>query len=361
MKILQLTYDLSTGGAERFVVDLCNSLEPNHVVVLVSIVNNNEPNREFYLPELSPSVRYINLQCKKGVGFQALHRICRIISVEKPDVVHAHCHLTQILLPSLIYPRIKFVHTLHSLAQRCLQWRWMKNIYKWFYQHKIKGVTISPICHESFVTLYHANCDECIYNGRTAISTTSKLQEVEFEVSKIKVHSDDIIFIHIARFHAVKNQLLLLKTFSRLINEGKHVQLIVIGGGFPNDMKEKYNQIPGIAFLGEKTNVGDYLSNAAYFVLSSLMEGLPITLLEAMSLGVIPVSTPAGGVSDVIIDGKNGFLSPSFSDDDFYNTIIRALDNKECITKDKVLLSYSENYSMKKCSGNYETLYEKLI
>ena len=79
------------------------------------------------------------------------------------------------------------------------------------------------------------------------------------------------------------------------------------------------NKPPNVYFLGKVTNVSDYLLCADAFVLTSIFEGLPISLLEALSAGVIPVCTPVGGIINIVT--KNiGFLSEDVSKDAYSQT-----------------------------------------
>ncbi|GAB1452030.1 hypothetical protein MASR2M47_20860 [Draconibacterium sp.] len=66
MKILQIIYSLSSGGAERFVVDLSNELaEMTNDVVLCTLRDDSQGNNGFYKSEISSKVNYINLKLKK--------------------------------------------------------------------------------------------------------------------------------------------------------------------------------------------------------------------------------------------------------------------------------------------------------
>lgn len=89
------------------------------------------------------------------------------------------------------------------------------------------------------------------------------------------------------------------------------------------------------------------------------MEGLPISLLEAMSMGVMPVSTPAGGVCDVIRNGENGYISSSHSSEDFYKTIKDAIANVAGVTSKYIITEYQEKYSMVACAKAYLEEFEK--
>ena len=364
MKILQLTYTLSSGGGERFVVDLSNELSKHDEIVLVQIVSNENEDMAHYLGDVAKSVKYINLNCKSGLSNEVFYRVYKTIKAEKPDLVHIHCGLFAAILAVLFYKKTKYVHTLHSLAHRCLyeDSKYLKPIYRFLYKKTVKPITISNACNQSFVDLYGINTSVRINNGRSPIMTTNAKEIVKREIDSYKEHEDDKTFIHVARYHSVKNQILLFNTFERLQNEGEHVLLIVIGNGYSESpLKEYCNRKNGILLLGEKKNVGDYLAASDYFIMSSLMEGLPISLLEAMSLGVIPISTPAGGVCDVIRNGENGYISYNHEPEVFYNTVKQAIENKEEVTSAVIKEEFAQSYSMKTCAQNYYAQYKTLL
>ena len=109
--------------------------------------------------------------------------------------------------------------------------------------------------------------------------------------------------------------------------------------------------------IGPRTNIGDYMSFADFFVISSDKEGLPLALLEAMSMGVIPVCTPAGGIKDVIRNGENGYIGKEVSDDAFYATIKQSLSERGKIAANSIIQEYKEKYSMEVCSRKYMEVY----
>jgi glycosyltransferase involved in cell wall biosynthesis len=92
MKILQITFSLAPGGAERFVVDLSNELSKNNDVTLLTLKDDkvDVENRNFYKFDLSPRVKYMNLGL--GDGFHPLYliQIYKVIKDFNPDVVHFH-------------------------------------------------------------------------------------------------------------------------------------------------------------------------------------------------------------------------------------------------------------------------------
>ena len=142
---------------------------------------------------------------------------------------------------------------------------------------------------------------------------------------------------------------------NNLYKEDKDCILFVIGANYDSpEYKHLLEEAtPNIHWLGLKNNVCDYLINSDFFILSSKWEGLPISLLEAISIGIIPICTPAGGIPDVIKDKSLGYLSPNMDEEDFYRTIIDALETSEYFNREKLIEHFQENYSMKHCANQY--------
>ena len=359
MKILQIIYSLAPGGAERFVVDLCNELAENKGDEIHLLTTNDDaiPGNRHYHDSLSNRVFYHNIGAKSGFGLKSIVGVYKTIKRLKPDVVHIHCSTVLIYIPSLLYKKAKYVQTLHSLANKAISYQCLKGIQKLLFKKQIQPITISNICQQSYVDFYRQSNAICINNGRARLNTTEDYDIVKKEITEYKQDKDIPVFIHVARFSKEKNQKLLFETFTRLHNNGKKFLLVVIGAGFDNSPYMHLNDTEYVKILGTKQNVGDYLACADYFVLSSSWEGLPISLLEAMSIGCIPISTPAGGVVDVIKNGENGYISPSFNSEDFYKTVCKSFNDTELIDKETIINDYKENYTIEVCASKYYNAY----
>lgn len=87
------------------------------------------------------------------------------------------------------------------------------------------------------------------------------------------------------------------------------------------------------------------------FCLSSIYEGLPITLIEALACGCIPLSTPVSGVVDLVVNNENGFISANFTLDSYVEVLLRYLKNHESINKQRLLELFRAKLSMRACAG----------
>lgn len=133
--------------------------------------------------------------------------------------------------------------------------------------------------------------------------------------------------IAVGRFNAQKNYELLIKSFFRATLETKSdIRLIILGEGpLKSKCSDLVNQIGAqekILFLGRKTNVGDYLRKANFFIMSSKYEGMPNALVEAMNAGLPVICTDFfTGTARDLVSEDNGFLVPVDSENDLTSAI----------------------------------------
>ncbi len=367
MKIIQLIYSLSSGGAEHFVVDLSNELANHghdvHIVVFRSNAKSKK-NTEFYNLLISNNVTYHNLSIKEGFRLSAFIKVKNIIKQIRPDIVHGHLNVIPYLFPIALFTKeIKYIHTLHNLAEHTVGTGIQKKLNKYFYKTgKIKVVTISKICEKSYENFYNLHNAQTIENGRLPVKPRLLYDNVVHEIKQYKNGVDTFVFLHVAHFSKQKNQTLLIDAFNNLHKRKIPFLLLIIGRNYDTGegklLQKKSCQ--AIKFLGEKSNVDDYLLNADAFCLSSQWEGHPISLLEALSAGCTPICTPAGGIPDIITDGVNGYLSKSFSTEDYVDNLLKFINNTNKIKKEQLINYFQNNYSIKVCAKNYLNFYEQI-
>jgi glycosyltransferase involved in cell wall biosynthesis len=103
------------------------------------------------------------------------------------------------------------------------------------------------------------------------------------------------VFINIGRLHEQKGQKYLIRSFKQVVDYKKDSKLVIIGDGeLKNEMHNLIRDLnleKNVFLLGRKDNVYKYLARSNCFVLSSLWEGLPNTLIEALAVGLPAIST----------------------------------------------------------------------
>lgn len=360
MKILHVIFSLGQGGAERFVLDLTNELAKTDEVYLI-IIRDESNGNDFFKSELSSKVFYKCLGFRRGTKLTYLLEFFKLIREIKPDVVHSHLNtILYTLMPSIVFKKIKFFHTVHSDAAREVINFFSARIRKIFFRNNlIHPITISDESKASFRGFYGFDNSTLIYNGRTFPNETSKFHSVKIEIASLKTGPDHLVFTHVARFAPPKNQEMLIRVFNRLLDENEPLVLLVIGSEFDLDeashLVESANE--GIHFLGPKTNVSDYLLLSDAFCLSSSHEGMPISLIEALACECVPICTPVGGIVDIIENNKNGFLSANTSDEAYYSAVKSFIKYKDTIDRRLLRQLFDEKFSIKRCAEQYKGAY----
>jgi len=364
MKILQFIYSLVPGGAERFVVDLTNELSDNHNVVLYTLRDDTIANQGFYVSEISEKVTYKNLKIEPGFKFGLIWSFYKIIKSEKPDVVHCHLNLVNYFFMSsfLLRNRIRFIYTIHNAANTEVSSGFERLLRRFFYKHGFFiPVAISEETQISYQSFYKLQNTEVIINGRKFSNKSSQYKNVENEVSTLKKSDKTVTFCHLARYdEAQKNQTMLISVFNKLRDEGYDIILLIMGEGFEDAVDLRSMANDHIHFLGIKPNATDYLFATDGFCLSSNFEGMPISLIEALGCGCVPVCTPVGGIINTIEHGVTGFLSISVSESDYLEAVKQFISNRYKINKEKLMSVYNENFSIEQCAKQYVNLYNKL-
>jgi glycosyltransferase involved in cell wall biosynthesis len=120
--------------------------------------------------------------------------------------------------------------------------------------------------------------------------------------------------VTVGRLSPVKGHSNLLLATRDLIERWSDVQVLIVGKGrLEGALKQQVVDLglsKNVIFTGHLENVSALWNHVDAFVLPSLSEGMPLSLLEAMAAGVPPVATRVGGVPEVIEDGKTGILVP---------------------------------------------------
>lgn len=362
MKILQIIPQLGQGGAERFVIDLCNEMSKVHDVTLIVFYDGGD--QSFFKEELSERVHFVVVPKRPGADMRLSFQIVKFIKRMKPDVVHTHLRaIVYTLLSGMMFHKVKFFHTVHSEAEKEAGGKIGKFSRKVaFKTRRFIPITISEETMHSFESLYNVR-PELIYNGRPGYHSSEKSQSVENELHNLRTDATSKLIVNVARIENAKNQVALAKAVEHLNQRGVAIDLCIIGNPMNQTVYEELKRMEAkhVHLLGVRMNPRDYMKAADAFCLSSIYEGMPITLIECFSVGAIPLCTPVGGIRNMIQDGENGMLAKGVTQQDiedllkrFYMTDTIALERM----KEKSLSSF-RHYDMQTCANRYIRLFEQ--
>lgn len=354
MRLLEIIPSLQSAGAERLVVELSNELchrEGVDVTILQLYPFNDE---DLLRPFVDKNIPVYTLNKPMRLSFFCFFKLLYFIIKGKYDAVHTHTSATRyIILSALVYWHPRYYSTIHSDARREAGDFVSSIVKKVLYKFNLSvPVTISEQSNMSFINYYHLNAP-MIYNG---------IKPYDFSRGQVYKRQMDVLhLVHIARTHPIKNQTMLYRCIIRLLQEGYRVQLYHYGRFYQKEISDELYSIKNdrIIIAGETKKPQDILLNADALCLSSKMEGMPMTIIEAFSVGCPVISTPVGGCVNMIEDGRNGILSQSISENDYYEALKRfvIMTSEERIQMRKYALQSFEKYNIKETANKYLELF----
>jgi glycosyltransferase involved in cell wall biosynthesis len=126
------------------------------------------------------------------------------------------------------------------------------------------------------------------------------------------------VLLQVARLDYLKDHVTALRTLQRVVAQHPQARLVLVGDGPERPRIEKETRrlglIEQVLFLGQRSDVPRLLAMADFFLLTSISEGIPLTLIEAMNAGLPVVSTRVGGVGEIVQQGITGLLASSGDD-----------------------------------------------
>lgn len=346
IKLMFVLGGLFGGGAERIVCNLLKGLDRKIFEVNLFLLYNK--GESAYWNMLPDDVNvYIGSKSSKIKAFKNLYKVTK---KENIDILIGSVELTVTYLVVIIgyLLNIKTVGWVHinidsilKNAPNKINAFLHKNIFiKLFYNRINKIIAVSYGAKKN-IQKYIFNKEKviCIYNP----IDIKYIRNKGFE--EIKEDFKHPVVIGIGRLEKQKNFANLIKAHKILLNKGIRHELIILGQGTEKDFLKNLIIDLGleksVKLLGFKDNPYSYLSRADIFVQSSLFEGLPTVIIEALALNIPVVATDCpDGAREILKDGEYGILVK--------NNDIKALaDGIEILLVNKYKYNYLKNKSKK--------------
>lgn len=309
-KILLLITKADVGGAQIHVLELLSGLKNRYHFILAAgeedYLTAKARQQGIEVRILKHLKRQINLKQDR----LAYRECVALINSIKPDLLHTHSSKAGVVGRLAAWrTRVPSLFTAHGWAftegAPGLQRLYGLLIESFLCRLSGSVVTISEYDYK-LAARYHVGWPEhrhLIRNGVSKPTADLKPRIAFADRRKIQI-------LTVGRLSPVKNHLMLLKALSMLkcpfeaqiIGEGEcHAQL--------GRQIESLNLLGKVRLIGEVTELSEHFERADLFVLSSNYEGLPLSVLEAMSFGLAVVATNVGGVKEAVLDRKTGLLS----------------------------------------------------
>lgn len=344
------------GGVFTFLVDLINATCDEYEIVLACSIRPQTPkdykeyiNKKVKIIELQSGERDINI----SKDIKAFFEIKKVIKNESPDIVHLHSSkagfLGRIACSDKKYKVIYNPHGFSFLKED--ESKIKKNVYRFleFVATKKSGVIVG-VSKGEFEEASKLTKNSYLINNGINIEKLPRLAYKSIDLNKIRICT-------IGRISYQKNP----ELFNKIAKKFPEIEFTWIGTGEMIDILNSTN----ISITGWMSNNEALINmnDSDIFLLTSLWEGLPIALLEAMYYKKVCIVSNCIGNRDVIINKKNGFIANDVND--FFEIISNVIENKIDIQEIKenahrdILESYNFNIVAEKYSNLYKNLLNK--
>jgi glycosyltransferase involved in cell wall biosynthesis len=332
MKILRIIARLNVGGPARHVVWLTKELQGKEFQsdLIAGTVPGGEEDMSYLAMENGISPIYIEEMSRElsPKDLISLIKIYREMRRYKPDIIHTHTAKAGTVgrTAAFIYrwltwrtlighPRpLRIVHTFHGHVFHSYYGKAKTKIFLAIEKALARFAT------DKIVVITKQQFDEI--NGDFCVGRREQFEVVPLGIDlsifrdndgkrdllrqEINAKADDIIVGYVGRLTEIKNIPLYLNTISKCQNDptANRLKFVIIGDGhLRNDLERQAAELRianRLTFLGNRTDAGAFYAGLDIVALTSLNEGTPLSLIEAMAAGRSVISTGVGGVVDLL-------------------------------------------------------------
>jgi glycosyltransferase involved in cell wall biosynthesis len=369
-KVLHLISSRGFYGAERIVVNLAMATDRSRFIPHLALLRAaKSPNVELVETAKEKEIPAHIIACRKWIDTEALRQVRELIRQERIDIIHCHEMKGRLYgLLSAIGTQARIMTTNHNWIRSSFRVAFFESLDAFYIRFFPKIVAVSPEVR-NLMRRY------LIPDGKIQVIVNG-IDMNEFQRNRVardairKEFCADRKVPLIGAFGRIspeKGQKYFVAAAAKVLEVSPEARFIIVGSGPQGeammDQAARLGITDRMIFAGFRKNIAEFYSALDLFVLPSLMEGTPMSLLEAMSSELPVIATRVGGVSRIIQHEENGLLVPPGSAEELAAAIIRLLQNADemkSLSK-KAYQTVCGKYSSKRMVDEYMDMYATLI
>jgi len=383
-RVLQVVSGISVegplGGSGRFVIELARALDRAEIAPMVAAIwdyhTGFEQKWSNYLTEAGvPNI--IAVGWDAAAPYRSCVRSLQALQVRSDfaaDILHSHGEFTDLAAIYLRRPLrakriVRTVHSTFEWSKRRHYGRFFSNtLYPLAFDQEV-AVSQRATCNlnERLVARLGRRQARCIPNAINFQRFEKRHVDRVQKRLELGVSADALMIGTVGRLVAVKGFRYLISAVPAVLAEHPDAHFLIVGEGVEGDQLRAQAHAEGVAenvhFTGSRGDVEEILLSMDLFVSSSLIEGLPTVILEAMAARVPVVASRIPGNVELVIDGETGLLVPASAPAELASVINTALANPESMRQMAIAAQrmVQERFSIEAVADQYATLYLGLL
>lgn len=313
LSVVHMINGLRVGGAETLIVTLSAELARCQVPFTVITLRKNDPEVEQTVRDHGTTVLHVyGRKLFDPVRFAQLNNVLRKL---RPSVIHTHLTLANILgSASGSLQNVPRVTTLHNTKMKSQD----RPLHSRLESHFLRQESHRVLAVGWSIARAHQRRlgNRAIQVVPNAVPIPPALESTAYMAlrSPWLKQANDTILVAVCRLEPQKGLSDMIEAIDDLVQTHAHVRLLIAGDGSQRAMLQSQVQERGLAdhvkLLGRRNDVPQLLAAADIFVSSSLWEGLPVAMLEAMAAGLPIVGTCVGDVPEVVHEDQGILVEP---------------------------------------------------
>lgn len=373
-KILYIITQSNWGGAQRYVLDLAVGLQRNWETVVACGGNGELVDRLQQAGMKNRIVKNLIREINPATDWKGLRELMQIIDEEKPDIIHTNSSKAEIL--GNLAGNLKgcpVVFTAHGFVFNEPLSFGKKQFYIWLERLANLGtkkiICVSNFDRQSAIKnhIISKNKLSVVHNGIDwqSLDQTNQSQNEIKDTNQKKVDDEKIIIGTVANFYANKGLEYLLSAAEILQKDAAApIEFWIIGDGQERAKLEKIiaeKKLTAVKLLGFQAQPEKFYSQFSIFVLPSLKEGFPYTILEAMAAGLPIVASRIGGIPEAVVAEGGVLVQPGKADElaDMLALLINDKDLRDrmgAFNQQRVETEFSKEQMLKATVAVYEEI-----
>jgi glycosyltransferase involved in cell wall biosynthesis len=364
VKVLQLISSGGYYGAENMLLNLCASQEKAGCQnSLLLFYNVHVPNVEFYERARRRGLSVRMVHCKGRADWRAVRQIEEYIGEDSIELVHTHGYKAD------LYGFLAAWRSNKPVVATCHNWLGgtaALGVYNHLDRMALKrfdalAAVSDEVAQRLLNTGVPAEKIRTIANGIDVQAFERGVPLPALSATGAKVVG------MVARLDLQKGFEYLLRAMRELCNIFYGLKVVIVGEGPDRkaieDMVKEYGLQSSVVLAGQQSDMPAVYAAMDIFVLPSLNEGLPMTLLEAMAASRPVVATRVGAVPNVIKDGENGLLVDPKDTEGLRNALASLLSDANLCRRISARAHnwVSANYTSEAMALKYRQLYEEVL
>lgn len=355
------------GGAEKVAEDIFFNINKKKYNVFLVCVQNSRFYNEI-INKADNTFTVFTLPYRKTSVLKYFIKTIKYINLYDIQLIHAHGTFSSVVgtICGKI-KKIKVITTIHGRADFDRDQSFRAKIYKaveiFLHKYNQYYLTVSEDL-KKYMCENRLSPDKILvmHNGISSIIRTYN----GFNYKEKFFKKDDFMIASIGRLTKVKGHIYLLEALKKLKALNVDVKCLIVGEGelqqYINEKVQEFNLVDNVKLIGFVNNIDDVIMYSDAVVLTSLMEGLPLTILEAFRNSAIVLAPAVGGIPEVITNEVNGLMYNSLHTDEIAYKLMKIKYREfdlETIKKN-ALRSFYENWTIEKFIENTEKVYDNL-